>query len=75
MRLFSSTLGKLRGRLATWLTLGLLILLLTLIYLAVGATAKRAAAQPNGRAVLELLTFPGAYAPILSFILGLGGCS
>ena len=73
MRLFISTLSKLRGRLATWLTLGLLILLLTLIYLAVGATAKQAAAQPNGRAVLELLTFPGAYALILSFILGLGG--
>ena len=73
MRLFISTLSKLRGRLATWLTLGLLMLLLTLIYLAVGATAKQAAAQPNGRAVLELLTFPGAYALILSFILGLGG--
>jgi len=73
MRLFISTLSKLRGRLATWLTLGLLILLLTLIYLAVGATAKQAAVQPNGRAVLELLTFPGAYALILSFILGLGG--
>ncbi len=72
MRLFLSTLSKLRGRLATWLTLGLLILLMGLIYLAVGATAKQASAQSNG-AVLLLLTFPGAYAPILSFILGLGG--
>ena len=73
MRLFISTLSKLRSRLATWLTLGLLILLMALIYLAVGATAKQAATQPNGRAVLLLLTFPGAYALILSFILGLGG--
>jgi ABC-2 type transport system permease protein len=73
MRLFISTLGKLRGRLATWLTLGLLILLMALIYLAVGATAKQTLERPGGQAVLLLLTFPGAYALILSFVLGLGG--
>lgn len=73
MRLFLSTLSKLRSRLATWLTLGLLILLMALIYLAVGATAKETAARPNGGAVLLLLTFPGAYALILGFVLGLGG--
>lgn len=73
MRLFVSTLSKLRSRLATWLTLGLLILLMALIYLAVGATAKEAEARPNGAAVLLLLTFPGAYALILGFVLGLGG--
>lgn len=73
MRLFASTLGKLRSRLATWLTLGLLILLMALIYLAVGATAKEAATRPNGAAALELLTFPGAYAFIFSFVLALGG--
>jgi ABC-type transport system involved in multi-copper enzyme maturation permease subunit len=73
MRLFISTLAKLRSRLATWLTLGLLLLLMALIYLAVGATARQAAAQPNGEAVLVLLTFPGAYTLILGFVLGLGG--
>lgn len=73
MRLFLSTLSKLRSRMATWLTLGLLILLMSLIYLAVGATAKEAAAQPNGEAVQLLLTFPGAYALILGFVLSLGG--
>jgi len=73
MRLFVSTLGKLRNRLATWLTLGLLILLMAVIYLAVGATAKETATRPNGAAALLLITFPGAYALILSFVLGLGG--
>ena len=73
MRLFISTLAKLRSRLATWLTLGLLILLMALIYLAVGATAKQTLEQPGGQGVLLLLTFPGAYALILGFVLGLGG--
>ncbi len=73
MRLFVSTLAKLRSRLATGLTLGLLILLMALIYLAVGATAKQVASRPNGAAALELLTFPGAYAFIFSFVLALGG--
>jgi len=73
MRLFVSTLSKLRSRLATWLTLGLLIGLMALIYLAVGATAKTTENRQNGQAVLLLLTFPGAYALILGFVLGLGG--
>ncbi len=73
MRLFVNSLSKLRSRLATWLTLGLLILLMSLIYLAVGATAKQAASRPNGEAALLLITFPGAYALILGFVLGLGG--
>src|SRR5471030_83706 len=73
MRLLVSTISKLRSRLATWLTIGLLILLMALIYLAVGATAKDTIARPNGRAVLLLITFPGAYGLILGFVLGLGG--
>jgi ABC-2 type transport system permease protein len=73
MRLFISTLVKLRSRLATWLTLGLLILLMSLIYLAVGATAKQSLERAGGQSVLLLLTFPGAYALILGFVLGLGG--
>ncbi len=73
MRLFISTVGKLRSRLATWLTLGLLLLLMALIYLAVGATARQTLERPGGQAVLLLLTFPGAYALILGFVLGLGG--
>ncbi len=72
MRLFVSTLAKLRGRMATFLTLGLLLLLMALIYLAIGAQAKTLAERPNGEAAITLLTFPEAYAGILGFILSLG---
>ena len=33
------------------------------------ATARQALQRPNGQAILVLLTFPGAYALILSFVL------
>jgi ABC-2 type transport system permease protein len=74
MRLFRAGLRKLVRRPATWVTFGLLVGLLALIYLAVGATARSTASNGNGGAqALLLLTFPGAYALLLSFILGLGG--
>lgn len=72
MRLFRAGLRKLLRRPATYVTIGLLIGLLALILIAVGATAH----QRTGRAAQEsllLVTFPGAYTLILSFILGLGG--
>lgn len=59
---------------ATWVTFGLLGGLLALILIAVGATANRPGATGAQRlAALTLVTFPGAYDAILSFILGLGG--
>ncbi len=74
MRLFVSGLRKLVRRPATYITLGLLVGLLALIYIAVGATARQAAAVGgDGAQALLLVTFPGAYALLLSFILGLGG--
>jgi ABC-type transport system involved in multi-copper enzyme maturation permease subunit len=74
MRLFTSGLRKLSRRLATWLTLGLLAGLLVLIFVAVGATASGpGTADGEGAAGLTLVTFPGAYDAIVSFILGLGG--
>lgn len=72
MRIFVATLGKLIRRPASFVTLGLLTGLLALILIAVSATAG----QRSGRAAEEsllLVTFPGAYTLILSFILGLGG--
>lgn len=72
MRLFVAGLRKLVRRPATFVTLGLLVGLLGLILIAVSATAS----QRTGRAAQEgllLVTFPGAYSMILSFILGLGG--
>jgi ABC-type transport system involved in multi-copper enzyme maturation permease subunit len=73
MRLFTDGLRKLVRRPATYITFGLLIGLLSLILIAVGATAGRQAANGNGQQALLLVTFPGAYTLILSFILGLGG--
>jgi ABC-type transport system involved in multi-copper enzyme maturation permease subunit len=74
MRLFASGLRKLSRRLATWVTFGLLAGLLVLILIAVGSTANRAGGTEAQRAAaLTLVTFPGAYDAILSFILGLGG--
>ena len=73
MRLFTDGLRKLVRRPATYITFGLLIGLLSLILIAVGATAGRQAANGNGQQALLLVTFPGAYTIILSFILGLGG--
>jgi ABC-type transport system involved in multi-copper enzyme maturation permease subunit len=73
MRLFFSGLRKLVRRPATWVTVGLLIGLLVLIFVAVGATANSRSVRTNGEAGKLLLTFPGAYDRILQFITGLGG--
>jgi ABC-2 type transport system permease protein len=73
MRLFRAGLRKLVSRPATYVTFGLLVGLLALILLAVGATARQQPTAEGTRAALLLVTFPGAYALVLSFILGLGG--
>jgi ABC-type transport system involved in multi-copper enzyme maturation permease subunit len=73
MKLFLAGVRKLIRRPATYVTFGLLVALLALILLAVGATAGRPEAGANGQAGLLLVTFPGAYTFVLSFILGLGG--
>lgn len=69
MRLFLSSLRKLIRRPATWVTFGLLAGLLALINLAVAAAPR----ESGDGDPLVLVTFPGAYALLLSFILGLGG--
>lgn len=73
MKLFFAGIRKLIRRPATYVTFGLLVGLLALILLAVGATAGRPEAGPGSEAALLLVTFPGAYTFVLSFILGLGG--
>jgi ABC-2 type transport system permease protein len=72
VRLFVAGLRKLVRRPATYVTFGLLVGLLSLIMIAVGATAGRQSTA-DSQAALLLVTFPGAYTLILSFILGLGG--
>lgn len=73
MRLFVAGLRKLLRRPASVISLGLLVGLLALIFLAVGATARQTPAEQGGEAALLLVTFPGAYTLLISFILGLGG--
>jgi ABC-type transport system involved in multi-copper enzyme maturation permease subunit len=79
MRIFLSTVRKLIRRPATWVTFGLIAGLLILIVLAVATTGGRGGGGGgngnggDGAAALLLVTFPGAYDLILSFILGLGG--
>jgi len=73
MRLFLSSVRKLRRRPATWISLGLLVGLLLLVFLAVGATANQVPERPGEAAATVIVTFPGAYDFVLSFILGLGG--
>lgn len=76
MRLFRSGLRKLTTRLASWLTLAILVGLLVMIDLAVATTRGSGGGGnggPGSRAALALLTFPGAYQQILGFLLGFGG--
>ena len=77
MRLFFSGIRKLIRRPATWVTFGLLVGLLVLIVVAVGATANSnmggSGGSERGTAARELVTFPGAYDRMLTFITGLGG--
>ncbi len=73
MRIFVATLRKLVRRPATFVTLGLLIGLLGIILIAVSATAGQNGSERARQEALLLVTFPGAYTTVLSFILGLGG--
>jgi ABC-type transport system involved in multi-copper enzyme maturation permease subunit len=72
MRLFVSSLRKLVGRPASFVSVGLLVGLLGLIIIASATVADRSG-SPGGARVLALVTFPGAYDLILSFMFGLGG--
>ena len=73
MRLLVASIRKLIRRPATFITLGLLVGLMALIFIAVGATAKQQPTAVAREASLMLVTFPDAYAFIVSFIIGLGG--
>jgi len=73
MRLFVASLRKFPARPATWVTLGITLLFMGLIFLAIGASANQIRSTPGGEASLAVLRFPGAYNAVLSFVLGLGG--
>ncbi len=73
MRLFASDIRKLLPRPATFVSLGIMVALIALIYLAIGASSNQIRSRPGGEAILDVLTFPAAYSGVLAFILSLGG--
>ncbi|HEX8024784.1 MAG TPA: hypothetical protein VF484_01135, partial [Candidatus Limnocylindrales bacterium] len=73
MRIFVSSLRKLAGRPASFVTLGLLFGLFCLIVLGATFTVVNRAGTGSAREATVLLTFPGAYDLVLSFLFGLGG--
>lgn len=73
MRIFLAGLRKMVGRPASFVSVGLLVGLLGLIIIA-SATVGQESDDPEGRVASRLLlTFPGAYDFVLSFLFGLGG--
>jgi hypothetical protein len=70
MRIFTAGLRKLVGRPASFVSVGLLVGLLGLILIASATVPEEAGEGASPRA---LVTFPGAYDLILSFMFGLGG--
>lgn len=81
MRLLGGELLKLTRRPATYITLGIFLAILLVLFLMVGAsynTLKALPAEQGGgpqstAAIESLLRFPGAYAGIVSFLASLGG--
>jgi len=73
MRIFTSGIRKLIGRPASLLSVALLVGLLGLILIASATVAQQTPSTAAARRALALVTFPGAYDLILSFLFGLGG--
>ena len=73
MRIFSAGLRKLLSRPASFVSVGLLVGLLGLIIIASATVGQTEQDPEGGFAALALVTFPGAYDIILSFMFGLGG--
>jgi ABC-2 type transport system permease protein len=73
MRIFLAGVRKMVGRPASFVSVGLLVGLLGLIIIA-SATVGQQDDSPRGAAAARaLLTFPGAYDFVLTFLFGLGG--
>lgn len=73
MRLFGAGLRKLVGRPASFVSVGLLVGLLGLILIASATVGQSNGGARGAAAARALLTFPGAYDFVLSFMFGLGG--
>lgn len=73
VRLYRSNLRKLIRRPATWVTFLLLVGLLLLIFVAIVASTAQESDPEVALAARVVVTFPEAYAVVLSMILGIGG--
>lgn len=73
MRVFLAGLRKLVGRPASLVSVALLVGLLGLIIIASATVGQNGPDPEDGIAARALLTFPGAYDFVLSFMFGLGG--
>lgn len=73
MRIFLAGLRKLLNRPASIVSVGLLVGLLGLIIIASATVGQSAEDPQDGIAARALVTFPGAYDFVLSFLFGLGG--
>lgn len=67
--LVGAELLKLRRRWATYVVLGVLVVLMALVYLLIGVLSGR---ESGGQGVNMILRFPNAYAVINQFVFGLG---
>ncbi len=70
IRLVRAELLKLRRRWASYVVLGVLVVLMALVYLLIGALSSRSG--PGDAGVSLILRFPNAYAVINQFVFGLG---
>ena len=81
MRLLRGELRKLVKRPATYITLGIFLGVLVLLFVAVGASYRTMATLPADQgggsqaqaAIRSLLEFPGAYGAVVSFVASIGG--
>ena len=73
MMLFRTRLDMLLRRTATWVLLLALGIIISLVFVSVGAFTDQASPTPTSLAATMLVRFPGAYDQIVAFLLGLGG--
>jgi ABC-2 type transport system permease protein len=73
MRIFRSRLDMLTRRSATWVLLVALAVIIGLVFVSIGAFTDSEASGPTSMMATLLVSFPGAYDQVITFLLGLGG--
>jgi hypothetical protein len=73
IKLFTSRTNMLTRRVATWILLLALAVIITMVFVSVGAFTDQGGINPASMMATMLVRFPGAYDQIVTFLLGLGG--